>query len=101
LPTIGSGHGPVQLELDLVLDVGGVALGRSGQHGGFHGERGVLQDVDAAEPGGGVLERLGERVMVEDARGERCGGDALGGELADETVELLAVAGDQGDVEAL
>jgi hypothetical protein len=60
---------------------------------------GVLQDVDAAEPGGGVLERPGERVTVEYVCGERGGGDALGAELADEAIELLAVAGDQGDVE--
>lgn len=61
----------------------------------------VLQDVDAAEPRGGVLQCLGERVTVEDIRYERRGGDALGGKRVDETVECGAVAGDQGDVEAL
>ena len=63
--------------------------------------RGVLQDIDPAELRGGVLESLGERVAVEDVRGEGGGGDALGGELADEIVELVAVTGDQGDVVAL
>jgi pimeloyl-ACP methyl ester carboxylesterase len=41
---------------------------------------------------GGALERLGERVVVEHVRGERGGGDALGGELTGEVVELGAVA---------
>jgi hypothetical protein len=50
---------------------------------------------------GGVLERLGERVAVEHVGGERGGGNAVGAELGDQVVELGAVAGDEGDVEAV
>jgi hypothetical protein len=60
----------------------------------------VLQDVDAAEAGGGVLEGLGQRVVVEHVRRERGGGDALGGEPVGQVVELGAVAGDESDVVA-
>lgn len=76
--------------------------GRSSQRGDAEGAHwGVFQDVDPAELCGGVLQCLGEGVAIEYVRGECGGGDALGGEGADEIVELGAVAGDQGDVVAL
>src|SRR5205823_3900438 len=92
----------VELEFDLVLHVGRIGFGRDGQCGGAEpADRGVLQDIDAAEVRGGILERLGERVAVEHVRGECGGGDALGLQPAGQFVELGAVTGNQRDVEAL
>ena len=52
---------------------------------------GVLKDVDPAELRGSVSGCPGERIAVDDGRGERAGGDALGGELVEKTFEVLAV----------
>lgn len=91
------------MEVHLELHIGRFGLGRSGQSDDAEGpHRGVLQDVDPAELCGGILEGLGERVTVQHVRGDCGGGDAFRGELADddEIVELGAVPGDQGDIEA-
>jgi hypothetical protein len=65
-----------------------------------HG-RGVLEHVDAAEVGGGVGQPPAEPGAIADIGGERGRGDALAAELVHEAVQLLLVAGDEGDVEAV
>jgi choline dehydrogenase-like flavoprotein len=98
------GRGPAVGELDLRSQVlhGHVQRSRDDDtgRGGVRSRR-VLQHVDAAETLGCRVHRLGQGRAVHDVGGEGRRRDTALGETDGHGVQLLRVAGDQGDVETV